>query len=195
MLSGRKVSCWFYIGKLKIYWKHYEVWKQCAWIGLRQIDLTNEQTICTHRNKLETFEDALWKRQDFNTYNWKPCTLDLSPHGKRNAVYVKVGPSLNSFLETISTFICLFPPFQTFGNLYIWLTTNFFVHNTIQVGLPTLEPACHRVLVLTLKIDIFGQLCLFPTSKIYVYLFAVQSLSIKKEEEVLSMSKVYSTGF
>ena len=28
------------------------------------------------QNKLETSKDALWKQQNFNTENWKPCTLD-----------------------------------------------------------------------------------------------------------------------
>ena len=45
-------------------------------------------------NKLETFEDALWKLQNFNTENWKPCTLDLSPYGMRNAEKIEVRPSL-----------------------------------------------------------------------------------------------------
>ena len=69
---------------------------------------------------------------------------------------------MNSFLQIISTFIYLFPPFITFS----CLPTTLFDY-TIQVGLPTLEPACERGQLLALKIAIFGQLCLFPISKIH----------------------------
>ena len=47
----------------------------------------------------------------------------------------------------------LYLPCPTLSNL--WLTTDYFVHNTIQVGLPTLEPACQRGLLLALKIAFF----------------------------------------
>ena len=48
----------------------------------------------------------------------------------------------------LATLICLVAPFQTFG----WLPTTLF---TIVVGLPTLEPACQRGLLLALKIAFF----------------------------------------
>ena len=64
---------------------------------------------------------------------------------------IEVRPSLNSFLQIISIYLYL--PCPTLSNL--WLTTDYFVHNTIQVGLPTLEPACQRGLLLALKIAFF----------------------------------------
>ena len=72
-------------------------------------------------NKLETSKDALWRRQNFIRENWKPCTLDLSPCGMRNTEKIEVRPSLNSFLQIISTFIYPFPPFIAF----CWLQTTF----------------------------------------------------------------------
>ena len=106
MLSGRKVSCWFYTGKLQIYWKHYEVWKQCAWIGLRQIDLTNEQTICTHRNhsKLTGFNlqsSFSWCRSALHCYwlrsAWCPCCQDQLCQGED----LKALGGLTSILSTV----------------------------------------------------------------------------------------------
>ena len=61
------------------------------------------------------------RRQNFITENWKPCTLDLSPCGMRNTEKIEVRPSLNSFLQIISTFIYPFPPFISF----CWLQTTF----------------------------------------------------------------------
>ena len=59
----------------------------------QKIIRTNIQ-IWLFQNKLETSKDALWKLQNFNTENWKPCTLDLSPYGMRNAEKIKVRLSL-----------------------------------------------------------------------------------------------------
>ena len=71
--------------------------------------------------QLETSKNALWRRQNFITENWKPCTLDLPPCGMRNTEKIEVRPSLNSFLQIISTFIYPFPPFIAF----CWLQTTF----------------------------------------------------------------------
>ena len=63
-------------------------------------------------NKLETFEDALWKLQNFNTQNWKPCTLDLSPCGKRNAVKSRLGHLWIVFYKWYPPLFALSHPFK-----------------------------------------------------------------------------------
>ena len=65
-----------------------------------------------HANKLETFEDALWKLQNFNTQNWKPCTLDLSPCGKRNAVKSRLGHLWIVFYKWYPPLFALSHPFK-----------------------------------------------------------------------------------
>ena len=110
-------------------------------------------------NKLETFEDALWKLQNFNTQNWKPCTLDLSPCGKRNAEKSRLGHLWIVFYKSYPTLFALSHPFKPLVD-YRLLCSQY---NTGK----TLEPACQRGLLLALKISIFGQLCLFPTGRIW----------------------------
>ena len=63
-------------------------------------------------NKLETFKDALWKLQNFNTQNWKPCTLDLSPCGKRNAVKSRLGHLWIVFYKWYPPLFALSHPFK-----------------------------------------------------------------------------------
>ena len=65
-----------------------------------------------NHNKLETFEDALWKLQNFNTQNWKPCTLDLSPCGKRNAVKSRLGHLWIVFYKWYPPLFALSHPFK-----------------------------------------------------------------------------------
>ena len=113
------------------------------------------------KNKLETSKDALWKRKNFNTENWKPCTLDLSPCGKRNAEKSRLGHLWIVFYKSYPTLFALSHPFKPLVD-YRLLCSQY---NTGK----TLEPACQRGLLLALKISIFGQLCLFPISKICHY--------------------------
>ena len=116
---------------------------------------------CAERdyNKLETSKDALWKRKNFNTENWKPCTLDLSPCGKRNAEKSRLGHLWIVFYKSYPTLFALSHPFKPLVD-YRLLCSQY---NTGK----TLEPACQRGLLLALKISIFGQLCLFPTGRIW----------------------------
>ena len=99
------------------------------------------------KNKLETSKDALWKRKNFNTENWKPCTLDLSPCGKRNAEKSRLGHLWIVFYKSYPTLFALSHPFKPLVD-YRLLCSQY---NTGK----TLEPACQRGLLLALKIAFF----------------------------------------
>ena len=78
------------------------------------------------KNLSENEEARNLQRCALKAVTRKTDNLELETSGKQNAEKVKVRPSLNSFLQTKSTFICLFPPFQTVCNFGdIWNFVNF----------------------------------------------------------------------
>ena len=147
-------------GNEKIIWSHCITLHYIALHCITEDEhFWNRHYFKKYLNKLETSKDALWKRKNFNTENWKPCTLDLSPCGKRNAEKSRLGHLWIVFYKSYPTLFALSHPFKPLVD-YRLLSSQY---NTGK----TLEPACQRGLLLALKISIFGQLCLFPTGRIW----------------------------